>query len=78
MTHILKSYRIPAETVNAIMMLYINTRSIEYIIPYMVRSPYGDTQFFEITTGVYKAIRYDIIMGLGHYGSYVIMIPRSL
>ena len=44
MKHILKSYGIPAETVNAIMMLYMNTRS-------MVRSPDGDTQFFEITTG---------------------------
>ena len=37
--HILKSYGIPAETVNAILMLYLNTRS-------MVRSPDGDTQFF--------------------------------
>ena len=45
MKHILKSYGIPAETVNAIMMLYMNTRS-------MVRSPDGDKQFFEITTGV--------------------------
>ena len=45
MKHILKSYGIPAETVNAIMMLYMNTRS-------MVRSPDGDTQFFEITTCV--------------------------
>ena len=49
MKHILKSYRIPSETVNAIMMyittLYINTHS-------MVRSPDGDTQFFEIITGV--------------------------
>ena len=45
MKHILKSYGIPAETVNAIMILYMITRS-------MVRSPDGDTQFFEITTGV--------------------------
>ena len=45
MKHILKSYGIPAETVNAIMMLYMNIRS-------MVRSPDGDTQFFEITTCV--------------------------
>ena len=45
MKHILKSYGIPAETVNALMMLYMNTRS-------MVRSPDGDTQFFEITTGI--------------------------
>ena len=45
MKHILKSYGIPAEKVNAIMMLYMNTRS-------MVRSPDGDTQFFDITTGV--------------------------
>ena len=45
MKHILKSYGIPAETVNALMMLYMNTRS-------MVRSPDGDTQFFEKTTGV--------------------------
>ena len=45
MKHILKSYGIPAEAVNAIMMLYMNTRS-------MVRYPDGDTQFLEITTGV--------------------------
>ena len=45
MKHILKSYGIPAKIVNAIMMLYMNTCS-------MVRSPDGDTQFFEITTGV--------------------------
>ena len=45
MKQILKRYGIPAETVNAIIMLYMNTRS-------MVRSPDGDTQFFEITTGI--------------------------
>ena len=50
MKHTLKNYGISAETVKAmallcIMMLYMNTR-------YMVRSPDGDTQFFEITTGV--------------------------
>ena len=37
--HILKIYGIPAETVNAIMIVYMNTR-------YMVRSPDDDTQFF--------------------------------
>ena len=45
MKHILKFYWIPAETVNAIIVMYMNTRS-------MVRSPDGDTQFFEITTYV--------------------------
>ena len=42
---ILLAYRIPKEAVNAIMILYINTRA-------MVRSPDGDTPFFKITTGV--------------------------
>ena len=40
-----RKYGFPSETVNAIMILYKNTR-------YMVRSPDGDTPFFEITTGV--------------------------
>ena len=42
---VLIKYGLPSETVNAIMILYKNTRS-------MVRSPDGDTPFFEITTGV--------------------------
>ena len=46
--HILKSYGIPDETLNAIIMLYMNTC-------FMVRSPDGDTQFFEITTGVLQS-----------------------
>ena len=45
MKEILLKYGIPEETVFAIMMLYKNTRS-------MVRSPDGDTTYFEITTGV--------------------------
>ena len=45
MEQILQIYGIPTETIEAIMMLYRNTRS-------MVRSPDGDTAFFEITTGV--------------------------
>ena len=45
MRSIIIHYGIPEETVNAIMMLYKNTRS-------MVRSPDGDTPFFKITTGV--------------------------
>ena len=45
MEQILQIYGIPTETIEAIMMLYRNTRS-------MVRSPNGDTAFFEITTGV--------------------------
>ena len=49
MKHILKSFGIPAETVNAIMMLYMNTCS-------MVRSPDGDTQLFRIKQAFYKAI----------------------
>ena len=42
---ILQIYGIPTETIEAIMMLYRNTRS-------MVRSPDGDTAFFENTIGV--------------------------
>ena len=42
---VLIKYDLPSDTVNAIMILYKNTRS-------MVRSPDGDTPFFEITTGV--------------------------
>ena len=42
---VLIKYGLPSETVNAIMILYKNTRS-------MVRSPDGDTPFFEITTGL--------------------------
>ena len=45
MKEILLKYGIPEETVCTIMMLYNNTRS-------MVRSPDGDTPYFEITTGV--------------------------
>ena len=45
MKEIIVKYGIPEETVYAIMMLYKNTRSI-------VRSPYGDSPYFEITTGV--------------------------
>ena len=45
MRDILLTYGIPKEVVNAIMILYINTRA-------MVRSPDGDTTFFKITTGV--------------------------
>ena len=45
MKEILLAYDIPEETVNAIMMLYRNTRS-------MVRSPDGDTDFFNIIAGV--------------------------
>ena len=42
---ILLAYGIPTEIVLAIMMLYKNTTS-------MVRSPDGDTDFFEILAGV--------------------------
>ena len=45
MKDILIIYGIPTEIVNAILMLYKNTRS-------MIRSPDGDTTFFDITTGV--------------------------
>ena len=45
MLKILLSYGIPTETVKAISMLYQNTRS-------MVRSPDGDTDFFDISAGV--------------------------
>ena len=45
MEQILQIYGIPIETIESIMMLYRNTRS-------MVISPDCDTAFFEITTGV--------------------------
>ena len=45
MEKILRAYGIPAETVAAIMMLYKNTKSL-------VRSPDGDTDFFDILAGV--------------------------
>ncbi|XP_067028325.1 uncharacterized protein [Acropora muricata] len=45
MNDILFAYGIPKETVNGIMMLYKNTRSL-------VRLPEGDTSFFYITPGV--------------------------
>ena len=45
MEQILQIYGIPIETIESIMMLYRNNRSI-------VRSPDGDTAFFEITTVV--------------------------
>ena len=45
MNDILLAYGLPKETVNGIMMLYKNTRSL-------VRSPDGDTSFFDITAGV--------------------------
>ena len=49
MEQILQIYGIPTETIEAIMMLYRNTRS-------MVRSPDSDTAFFEITTGVLQGV----------------------
>lgn len=45
MKEILLGYGIPNETVDAVMILYTDTRS-------MVRSPDGDTSFFDITAGV--------------------------
>ena len=45
MEEILLAYGIPPEIVNAIMMLYQNTRSL-------VRSPDGDTELFDILAGV--------------------------
>ena len=45
MEFILRKYGISTEITNAIMILYMNTRS-------MVISPDGDTTFFELTTGV--------------------------
>ena len=45
MKEILLKYCIPEETVCGMMMLYKNNRS-------MVRSPDGDTPYFEITMGV--------------------------
>ena len=45
MREILNVYRIPEETVKAIMISYINTKC-------MVRSPDGDTNFFDKKAGV--------------------------
>ena len=44
MADILKSYRIPEETIAAIMMLYKNTKS-------KVRYPNKDTEFFDVLAG---------------------------
>ena len=43
--NILRAYGVPGETVTAIMMLYKNTKA-------KVRSPDGDTEFFDIIAGV--------------------------
>ena len=45
MAQILKSYGIPKKIINAIMILYRDTKS-------MVRSPDGDTEYFDINAGV--------------------------
>ena len=45
MAEILKSYGIPEEIITAIMMLYKNSKA-------MVRSPDGDTDFFDVLAGV--------------------------
>ena len=45
MKEILSAYGIPSETVNAIMILYDNTEAF-------VRSPDGDTEYFNINAGV--------------------------
>ena len=45
MKEILSAYGIPKETVDAIMIMYQDTQS-------MVRSPDGDTDFFDISAGV--------------------------
>ena len=47
MEEILRAYGIPDKIVQAIMMLYKNTRSL-------VRSPDGDTEFFEILAGALR------------------------
>ena len=47
MAEILKSYDIPNKIINAIMILYCNNRS-------MVRSPDGDTELFDINSGILK------------------------
>ena len=45
MSEILSAYGLPQKIIQAIKMLYINTKS-------MVRTPDGDTDFFEIVAGV--------------------------
>ena len=45
MSEIMKAYGIPIVVIRAIMMLYTNTKSL-------VRSPDGDTEFFDINAGV--------------------------
>ena len=47
MAEILKLYGIPSKIINAIMILYSNNKS-------MVRSPDGDTELFEINSGVHQ------------------------
>ena len=50
MNDILLAYGLPKETVNGIMMLYKNTRSL-------VRSPDGDTSFFDMVVS-YRVTRW--------------------
>ena len=45
MAQISKSFGIPTKIINAIMIPYRDTKSI-------VRSPYGDTEYFDINAGV--------------------------
>ena len=45
MEQILESYGIPNEMIKAIMIMYKNTQAF-------VRSPDGDTEFFDIVAGV--------------------------
>ena len=47
MEQILLAYRLPKETVAAIMMLYRNTKA-------KVRFPVGDTDYFDIVAGMLK------------------------
>ena len=49
MALILKSYGIPMKIINAIMILYRDTKSI-------VRSPDGDTEYFDINAGVLQGV----------------------
>ena len=62
MEQILLAYGLPKETVTAIMMLYKDTKA-------MVRSPDGDTDFFDITARVLQGdtlASYIFIIGLDY------------
>ena len=67
MKNMLFIYGIPTEIVNSILMLYKNTCS-------MVRSPCGDTPFFDITTGLLQGYLIYLEINMHHFYSLYVSI----